>query len=168
MALLPESKPLRVLFFAQAGLCLRTAYGLLTSPSSASAWFFAGIGHTWAHFAMAGLVVATSFVGAATLLTRNPAWRRASACALGAFAAQTVLAAALRAARLDVARDAVVNSRTARGLPVSPEQLDAVASADAVWFSAAAVLAGLGYLAFRVWRVARHDPYLGVARASAA
>jgi len=127
--------------------------GTVVFPStSASYHVFVGLGLAWVHFVLAAVTIALAATATGYLWRPEPGWINAVLVALGFYAVQTVVEAALMVRHLPAARAAWVAGRQARGLPLHPDRIDQVFSPDVLWRGAGAMVVFLAVLAVAGWR----------------
>jgi hypothetical protein len=129
------------------------SFGWLVLPEkSASYHFYSALDLAWAHFAICAITAALALTATGYLWRPVYGWAQASLVALAAYAVQTVAGAAVMVRHIPEARAAWLASRSARGLPLHEDRVDAVLAPGALWTATWISLALMAVMAAAIWR----------------
>jgi hypothetical protein len=125
---------------------------------SSSYHFFTLLGAGWAHFALGIVTAALAITTIGFLWKPVSGWFLSVSVGLAFYGAQVMLGAALMGAYPEIARNAIVAMREARGMPVRASQIELAASPTNIWIAGSLVLVLLLALTWAAWR---HRDYEG-------
>lgn len=146
----PRTLLLLLLFFCWVEA---RALGWIVFPKTSGSYLlYAALDQMWVHYATCVLTVALAATAAGYLWRPKAGWFEATMLALSVFGVSGLAGMWYTLQHVDAARDAYAASRVARGLPVEPERLAKIFSAEALWFGALVMTAFYVLLAAMAFR----------------
>jgi hypothetical protein len=130
----------------------RTFGSLVFPKTSGSYHFFVALDAVWVHFLFGAVTVALAVTATGYLWKASAGWANAVLIAFGVYALQTVIETAVMLRNLPLARTAYAAGREMRGLPVRPDRLDEMFTAQGMYMAAGWTLLILAVLAVAAWR----------------